>query len=92
MDSRLRSALRTLIDNVRTGSYESTGQAIDEAEKLLETMMDKKDEKPKVPFYYSNEHDQGMGVPARCRCGGSLALKPLGWTCSACRTGYGRDD
>ena len=52
----------------------------------------KKDEKPKVPFYYSNEHDQGMGVPSRCRCGGSLGLKPLGWTCSRCGTGYGRDD
>jgi hypothetical protein len=30
--------------------------------------------KPKVPFYYSNEHDQGMGVPSRCRCGQSLSL------------------
>jgi hypothetical protein len=32
---RLRAAMRTVIDNVRTGSYESTGQAIDDAEKLL---------------------------------------------------------
>jgi hypothetical protein len=32
---RLRAALRMLIDNVETGSYESTGQAIAEAEKLL---------------------------------------------------------
>jgi hypothetical protein len=29
------AALRTVIDNVRTGSYESTGQAVDKAEKLL---------------------------------------------------------
>jgi hypothetical protein len=26
----------------------------------------KPSDKPKVPFYYSNE--QGMGVPSRCRC------------------------
>lgn len=48
--------------------------------------------KPKVPFYFSREHDQGMGVPSRCRCGQSLSLKPLGWTCSSCGAGYGRDD
>lgn len=56
------------------------------------TEKDKREPAPKVPFYYSNEHDQGMGVPGRCRCGGSLGLKPLGWTCSSCGTGYGRDD
>lgn len=45
----------------------------------------------KVPFYYSNEHDQGMGVPERCHCGGDLHLKSiLGWTCQSCRCGYGR--
>lgn len=49
-------------------------------------------DKPKVPFYYSNEHDQGMGVPSKCHCGGPLTLKALGWTCSKCGTGYGRDD
>lgn len=48
------------------------------------------DEKPKVPFYYSNEHDQGMGVPARCHCGGDLHMKPLGWTCDRCGCGYGK--
>lgn len=51
---------------------------------------------PKVPPYYSDEYDQGMGVPSCCRCGGSLSLKlslkPLGWTCYRCGTGYGRDD
>lgn len=46
---------------------------------------------PKVPFYYSAEHDQGMGVPGHCRCGGTLRLKALGWTCGACGSGYGRD-
>lgn len=57
-------------------------------------MSDNKDDAPppKVPFYYSSEHDQGMGVPGRCRCGSSLHLKRLGWTCSSCGTGYGRDD
>jgi hypothetical protein len=57
-------------------------------------MADAKDDEPppKVPFYYSNEHDQGMGVPGRCRCGGPLDLKALGWTCSRCGTGYGRSD
>lgn len=54
-------------------------------------MRDQK-EKPKVPFRYSNEHDQGMGVPSRCRCGQSLSLRPLGWTCESCGAGYGRDD
>ena len=50
-------------------------------------------ENPKVPFYYSHEHDQGMGVPNRCGgCGGPLSLKPLGWTCEKCGAGYGRDD
>ncbi len=53
---------------------------------------DKKQEKPKVPFYYSAEYDQGMGVPSRCRCGGSLSPQPLGWTCVRCGLGYGRDD
>jgi len=59
-------------------------------------MVDRDDEhsvpSAKVPFYYSNEHDQGMGVPGSCRCGGELKLKPLGWTCTNCGTGYGRDD
>lgn len=49
-----------------------------------------KKEKPKVPFRI--EHDQGMGVPARCGCGGRLDSKSLGWTCAKCGTGYGRDD
>jgi hypothetical protein len=53
--------------------------------------MEDRIDPPKVPFRYSNEHDQGMGVPSRCRCGQSLSLKPLGWTCSSCGTGYGRD-
>ena len=44
----------------------------------------------KVPFYYSNEHDQGMGVPSQCRCGGDLGMKRLGWTCERCGTGYGK--
>jgi hypothetical protein len=35
MIDRLREALRSVIDNVQSGSYESTGQAIDKAEKLL---------------------------------------------------------
>ena len=36
--------------------------------------------------------DQGMGLPKdmKCRCGASLMLKPLGWTCVKCATGYGR--
>ena len=36
--------------------------------------------------------DQGMGLPKnmKCRCGNSLRLKPLGWTCDKCGTGYGR--
>jgi len=56
-------------------------------------MTDRKEaEKPKVSGWFSSEHDQGMGVPGRCRCNGSLHLKPLGWTCSTCGTGYGRDD
>jgi hypothetical protein len=57
-------------------------------------MVNDIDDKPKVNFYYSNEHDQGMGVPARCHCGGELRLERLGWTCQKpeCRCGYGRDD
>jgi hypothetical protein len=31
----MREVLRAVIDNVRSGSYESTGQVLDEAEKLL---------------------------------------------------------
>lgn len=49
-------------------------------------------DKPKVPFHYSNEHDQGMGVPSKCSCGGRLTLRKLGWTCDSCGSGYGRDD
>lgn len=45
---------------------------------------------PKVPFYYDGEHDQGMGVPSRCRCGSELSMKKLGWTCDKCSTGYGK--
>jgi hypothetical protein len=33
--ARLQAALSTIIDNVETGSYESTGLAIREAKKLL---------------------------------------------------------
>jgi hypothetical protein len=33
--NRYEQALRSLIDNSRSGSYESTGMAVDEAEKLL---------------------------------------------------------
>lgn len=47
---------------------------------------------PKVPFRYDGAHDQGFGVPGRCRCGGSLSLRKLGWTCGSCGAGYGRDD
>jgi hypothetical protein len=35
----------------------------------------KDEEKPKVPFYL--EHDQGMGVPARCRCGGTTESRSI---------------
>jgi hypothetical protein len=48
-------------------------------------------EDPIVPFYYSNEHDQGMGVPSCCgNCQGPLILKRLGWTCEDCGNGYGK--
>jgi hypothetical protein len=36
-NERLRAALNRLIDNVQSGSYESTGQCIDECRKLLNT-------------------------------------------------------
>jgi hypothetical protein len=34
--NNLRAALDSLIDNVQTGSYESTGQCVDECKKLLD--------------------------------------------------------
>lgn len=34
-NARLRVAIQQLIDNIETGSYESTGQAVEHAKKLL---------------------------------------------------------
>jgi hypothetical protein len=61
----------------------------------MKPMEDKRGtmDNPIAPFYYSAEHDQGMGVPSCCgQCQGPLILRPLGWTCEDCGCGYGRAD
>ena len=44
-------------------------------------------DEPLVPF--TIEHDQGMGVPRQCHCGGMIRRGTKFYECSRCGSSYG---
>ena len=56
---RLRAAVQMLIDNIETGSYESTGMAVDHAKVLLNNQL---------------SAPASSGVIIECRCGATVSF------------------